>query len=103
MIKPINVSNKNEKINAILSKDKNYISVEFVDIDTEDILGCKNFIIQINNNEYIYNNERINIRGINNFAIIGKNFENNDYFVLSVLGKDIQGIITVENEPYSIL
>ena len=63
---------------------------------TEDTL----FRIELNNNEYSISKKYLKIRDVNSFSFYATN--NNNTLLLSFLGEDTQGVLTLDNDVYSI-
>ena len=95
------VANRTEKTNEILRKCATYTSVEFVEINLDKILEYQEFSLQFDGRKIPIRKERIEARGINNFVFVGSNDKGNSVLV-SVLDDDIQGVIEVDEEVFTI-
>ena len=95
------VSNSKEKASKILRKSDSYTSVEFVDINLDKILEFDKFELRIGERNIPIEKERIEARGINNYVFVGSN-SNGCRVLLSILGKDIQGVIETEEDVFTI-
>jgi hypothetical protein len=87
---------------AILQKSPSNVSVDFVKINLPIIKDVKQFALEFGERKLSVITERIDIRGDNNFSYIGRNKEDGSSIILSVLDKDVQGIIETGNGVYKI-
>ncbi|MDR1780049.1 MAG: hypothetical protein LBR50_04875 [Tannerella sp.] len=67
----------------ILQKSPAYISVDFIRINIDKIIDNEQFILEFGDRMIEVQKERIDVRGINNFTFVGKNFESGNSIVLS--------------------
>ena len=95
------VSNSSEKTNEILLRNASYTSVDFVDINLDIIQKYEEFTLQLGNRKIPIRKDRIDARGINNYAFIGSNKEG-CRVLFSVLDNDIQGVIETDGEVFTI-
>ena len=95
------VSNRAEKSSEILRKSTANVSVDFVEIDLEKILNYEQLTLQFGEKSISVNKVRLNVRGVNNFSFIGKNYKGSQ-IVMSVLDDDIQGVIETIDGVFSI-
>jgi len=101
LIYPKNIPDAEEKTVEILRASEAFVSVDWVGIDLEKIPAYEQFTLQFGERKLTIQKDRIEKRGINNFCFVGKNKEG-VILVMSVLDKDIQGIIETSNGIYSI-
>lgn len=94
-------SNIKEKTNEILQRNGTYTSVLFVDINLNKILEYEDFSLMLGERNISIRKDRIDARGINNYVFIGSNKEA-CRVLMSVLGDDIQGVIEIDKEVYTI-
>lgn len=90
------------KANSILQKCKANKSVEFVNIDLENLTNNDDFVLQLGQDEFSVKKEKVNVRGIKNFSFTGSNKSKDGGMVMSILGDDIQGTITKGDKVYRI-
>ncbi|GHV36511.1 hypothetical protein FACS1894178_7830 [Bacteroidia bacterium] len=95
------VSNRVEKSNEILRKSETYTSVDFVEINLDKILDYEQFSLQLGGKNISIKKERIDVRNVNNYVFIGSNNEGSRVLI-SVLDDDIQGVIEMEGEVFTI-
>ena len=95
------IPNSEEKINRILQKSETYIYVDFVDIKLDKILEYEEFLLQFDERIIAVRKEKIEVRGINNFVFVGRN-NKRCQVLISVLGDDVQGVIEIGEEVYTI-
>ena len=95
------VLNSAEKSKEILQRNRTYTSVDFVDVNLNKILECEDFLLQLGERVISIKKERIDTRGVNNYVFVGSNTEG-CRVLISVLDDDIQGVIEVGNDVFTI-
>ncbi len=95
------VSNSTKKANEILRRNKQYTSIDFVDINLDKILENEEFSIQLGERWIPIKKERIDARDINNYVFVGSNNEG-CRVLISVLDNDIQGVIETDEDVFTI-
>lgn len=95
------ISNSVEKSNEILRRNVTYTSVNFVEINLDKILEYEYFSLQLGERNIPIRKERIDARGVNSYVFVGSNNEG-CRVLISVLDNDIQGVIEIEEEVYTI-
>ena len=95
------VPNSAEKSNEILRRNITYTSVDFVDINLDKILEYEEFLLQLGERTISIRKERIDARDINNYVFVGSNKEG-CRVLISVLNNDIQGVIEIDEDVYTI-
>jgi len=113
LIENRDISDAESRTQLILQKSPAYISVDFIRINIDKIIDNEQFILEFGDRMIEVQKERIDVRGINNFTFVGKNFENGNSIVLSVFDDDMQGVIetleavyaieTIENAEYAVI
>ena len=96
LIRELNVTD-----NADFTNRSEVLSVHPIAI-AEDALFSEDtlFRIELNNNEYNISKKYLKIRDANSFSFYATN--NNNTLLLSFLEEDIQGVLTLDNDVYSI-
>ena len=94
--------NEADKVQNILQKCDTYITVEFIEIDLNHLFDSDSFLLQFNKNNIIIYKERIDVRGINSYVFVGSN-NNGCKILLSILEDDIQGVIEINNNVFTIV
>lgn len=95
------VSNRAERLSEIYRKSETYTSVDFVGINLDKIHEYEDFSLQFGERNIPIKKERIDVRGINNYVFVGTNNEG-CRILISVLGDDIQGVIEIDEEVFTI-
>jgi hypothetical protein len=97
-----NIENTASKAQAIIKKNNAYVSVDFVDINIDKLTDNEQFVLEFGGKSIIVQKQKLDIRGKNSFVFVGKNQENGNSILFSVIDGDIQGIIETLESVYSI-
>lgn len=91
-----------QEVKAYISKEKVIVEYETINFNIEQLSNDK-VSISFLNNVITLNKDKIDIRNSNDFSWFGSNNQKNNQGIITIKGKDIQGIITIENRLYRIL
>lgn len=101
LICPKQIQDKFIRANEVLQKSEAYFSVEFVEIKLDKIIDYECFILKIDDDTISIKKERIEVRDVNSYVFYGGN-DQNYHVLLSVLEKDIQGVVETPEKVYAV-
>jgi len=95
--------NANIEATDFLFAQPTTIWMHYIDLRLSDLSNANTFNLSFHNEDYNINFDRMEVRGTNNYSWFGKNTDGDGSIIISVLGNDVQGILTKGSEIYRIL
>lgn len=99
----IDDGNQNQQAIQVLLQQPTNISANYININLDVLNLFEQFKLNFDDKDYTVNYDRTNVRGPSNYSWFGDNESGDGNIIISVLGNDVQGLLFIGIEIYSIV